>query len=603
VDRREFISGAALGLLTAPFAAAAPVPRIGVLAASSPQSPAADAFRQGLRELGYVEGRSIVIEWRTAGAETEHLPKLAAELVRLNVMVIVASNSPAVAAAQKTTKTIPIVMVMVPDPVRVGFIASLPRPAGNITGLSSRLMADPGVATLIGAVAVGALAQSGKSPLIGKLEHRRDKGPIERTPLLRPPALRRGLNTGRPVLPFRPRYSTFTLAQAAPSPYLRRVDLRHVAVIALILGLTGGALTAGAQPVKKAPRIGVLSPPEPLTAIDVFRRGLQELGYTESTGTRLEYRSSEGHDDRFPALAADLVSLNVGVIVAATPPAIRAAQRATTSIPIVMVLSGDPVRSGLIKSLARPGGNTTGVATLTYDLSPKRLELFKECVPHVRDIAVLVNPVYPGVREALSEMVAAGPRLGLRVHVFEVREATDFDRAFTDILRARADGLVGRKVMEDEIDGSPILPARRLPGDGLEAWELVKARGYEGLVAKDERAPYGPSTRWWKVKVRHEARFVVGGIARSESGYVGLLVGRRAGRRLRYLGTVEWGVGRHVLEDLIERRGARPRDSSPFADFRRRSGVIWLEPTLRAEISFAEIVGERFRAPVFRRFV
>jgi bifunctional non-homologous end joining protein LigD len=160
-----------------------------------------------------------------------------------------------------------------------------------------------------------------------------------------------------------------------------------------------------------------------------------------------------------------------------------------------------------------------------------------------------------------------------------------------------------RKVMEDEIDGSPVLPAHRLPEDGLEAWELVKQRGYEGLVAKNERAPYGLNTRWWKVKVRHENRFVVGGIARGESGYVGLLVGRRVGRELRYLGTVEWGVGGHILEDLLEHRRACPRTSSPFAELRRRTDVIWLKPTLRAEISFVEIVGDRLRAPVFRRFV
>src|SRR5262245_1733682 len=98
-----------------------------------------------------------------------------------------------------------------------------------------------------------------------------------------------------------------------------------------------------------------------------------------------------------------------------------------------------------------------------------------------------------------------------------------------------------RKVMEEEIDGSPILPARRLPESGLEAWELVQERGYEGLVAKDEMAPYRRTTRWWKVKVRREGRFLIGGLAVGEGGYTALMLGVRDGRRLRYVGCAEWG--------------------------------------------------------------
>jgi len=220
------------------------------------------------------------------------------------------------------------------------------------------------------------------------------------------------------------------------------VKLRAVAtVLALAFGILAAPLAVEAQQTKEAPRIGILSPPESLTTLDVFRRGLRNLGYDEGNGTRIEYRSSGGYDDRFPALAADLVALTVDLIVAVTPPAIRAAQLATTSIPIVMVLSGDPVRNGLVRSLAHPGGNTTGVATLTYDLSPKRLEIFKECVPKLKDIAVLANPVYPGVREALSQMQVAGRGFGLRVLSLEVRDSAEIDRAFAEILSARLNGL------------------------------------------------------------------------------------------------------------------------------------------------------------------
>jgi ATP-dependent DNA ligase len=155
-----------------------------------------------------------------------------------------------------------------------------------------------------------------------------------------------------------------------------------------------------------------------------------------------------------------------------------------------------------------------------------------------------------------------------------------------------------RKLMEDEIDGSPVLPARRLPDDGLAAWELVQGRGYEGLIAKDAMAPYRPSTRWWKVKVRHEARFVVVGGVVTRAGYHALLVGTRVGRELRYGGAVEWGVGRRVIETVVQHAGRL--NASPFTDLRRRAGAAWLAPTMTAEVTFAEIVQGRLRAPVLR---
>jgi len=136
------------------------------------------------------------------------------------------------------------------------------------------------------------------------------------------------------------------------------------------------------------------------------------------------------------------VALKVDVIVAAAVPAIHAAQRATTTIPIVMVLSSDPVRLGLIKSLGRPGGNTTGLASLTFDLSRKRLELLKEVVPKLGHVGVLLNPTSPAIREGLSETKVAAQALGVTVEAFEVREPAAVDAAFVAILRARPDGLV-----------------------------------------------------------------------------------------------------------------------------------------------------------------
>jgi putative ABC transport system substrate-binding protein len=226
---------------------------------------------------------------------------------------------------------------------------------------------------------------------------------------------------------------------------------RRAFILVTAGGLLATPLAVGAQQTGKVYRVGILSPPEPLTSFEVFQRGFRDLGYTAGNGLRIEYRSSEGREDRFPALAAAFVALKVDVIIAVTPPAIRAAQEATTTIPIVMVLSGDPVGSKLVHSLARPSGNTTGPATLTADLAPKRLEVFKEAVPKLREIAVLVNPVYPGWREAVAQMSSAGHALGVDIRSFEVRNATDVDTAFAAIRRSRPDGLL---VMPDPVTSS-----------------------------------------------------------------------------------------------------------------------------------------------------
>ena len=143
MDRRTFVSGATLSLLAAPLAAEGQQPRkiphIGVLASRSPEAPGpSEGLYQGLRELGYVEGRNVTIEWRWARGDQKKFPELAAELVRLNVDVIVAANNAAVGAARRATRTIPIVMVLAEDPVASGFVESLRRPGGNVTGLSSQ---------------------------------------------------------------------------------------------------------------------------------------------------------------------------------------------------------------------------------------------------------------------------------------------------------------------------------------------------------------------------------------------------------------------------------------------------------------------------------
>jgi ABC-type uncharacterized transport system substrate-binding protein len=215
--------------------------------------------------------------------------------------------------------------------------------------------------------------------------------------------------------------------------------------LVLAISLALAPFVAEAQQRGKAPAIGILSPwpaSESTTGPDAFRRALRDLGYTERDGITFEYRSFAGHDDRLPMLAAELVALKVDVMVAATIPAIRAAQRASATIPIVMMWSSDPVRLGLVQSLPRPGGNTTGVASLLFDLGAKRVELLREASPRLSRLAVLFNPTNPAIRDGASQTESAARTLGVRARLFEIREPTDFGATFAAILRGRSDGLI-----------------------------------------------------------------------------------------------------------------------------------------------------------------
>jgi bifunctional non-homologous end joining protein LigD len=157
--------------------------------------------------------------------------------------------------------------------------------------------------------------------------------------------------------------------------------------------------------------------------------------------------------------------------------------------------------------------------------------------------------------------------------------------------------------LERELDGADIVfPVRRLAPHGMEAWREVQDRGYEGLVAKDPASLYRPgATRsWLKVKVRREGRFLVGGVAVTDAGYHGLIVGEREGKRLAYRGTVEWGVRGGRVSDLLAKATRLPRKTSPFAERVPHHDVIWLDPRIVAEVSYAEVVQGRLRASVFR---
>jgi ABC-type uncharacterized transport system substrate-binding protein len=190
--------------------------------------------------------------------------------------------------------------------------------------------------------------------------------------------------------------------------------------------------------------LGSESPDAFAGRLRAFRQGLSETGYVEGKNVAIEYRWAENQYDRFPALLANLVRREVTVIVAVTgtPPAL-AAKAATTTIPIVFVTAGDPVALGLVVSLNRPGGNLTGVATLTVELGPKQLEMLRELVPTATIIALLVNPTNPTNAETLSrDLQAAARTLGLQLHVLHASTERDFDTVFATLSRLRAGALV-----------------------------------------------------------------------------------------------------------------------------------------------------------------
>ena len=217
-------------------------------------------------------------------------------------------------------------------------------------------------------------------------------------------------------------------------------------------------ICSGAQP-KKVPRIGYLSPFDPVaesTRSEAIRLALRELGYIEGQNIAIEYRYSEGKVNRFPELAAELVRLKVDIIlVSGGDRLILAAKNATKTIPIVMTGGGlDPVEAGLVESLARPGGNVTGVTNLTGELGGKRLELLKEAVPKLARVAVLYDPTGPSnVREVKEVLPVAARALRLTIQPWEVRAADGFEKVFAALNKQRPDGLY--------VSGGPLMNANQ----------------------------------------------------------------------------------------------------------------------------------------------
>jgi putative ABC transport system substrate-binding protein len=218
------------------------------------------------------------------------------------------------------------------------------------------------------------------------------------------------------------------------------MKLRVARPIVLAIALVAAPLHAAAQPSGTMRHVGYLSP-GPGYPFEAFREGLQELGYIEGRNIVIVYRSAEGDPQRLPGLAADLVQLRVDVIVTATTAATQAAQRATTTIPIVFALADYPVGLGLVASVVKPGGNITGLTGLIVELTAKRLELIKEALPSVTRVAVLWSP-YPFSAAALKEAEDAGRTLGLHLEAIQVRDETELDTAFARMTARKAQAVL-----------------------------------------------------------------------------------------------------------------------------------------------------------------
>ena len=270
--------------------------------------------------------------------------------------------------------------------------------------------------------------------------------------------------------------------------------MRHTTVglfVMLALSVLAAPVVAPAQQPTKVYRIGRLSPglppSQPSPSMEAFQQALRDFGYVEGQNLVIEWRWAEGQEERLPDLAAELVRLQVEVIVVGGVAAIRAAQHATSAIPIVMAANYDPVGEGFIASLARPGGNITGLSWLGAELPGKRLEILKETLPQSTRIAVLGNPTFTPYETWLHSLTAAAQALSLHLHVVELRRADELDSAFAAITGAGADALIvlSDPALVDNLLGRivDLAAGNRLPA--MYDWKAYVDAG--GLMS------YGPS--------------------------------------------------------------------------------------------------------------
>jgi putative ABC transport system substrate-binding protein len=257
----------------------------------------------------------------------------------------------------------------------------------------------------------------------------------------------------------------------------------------LVAGTALACPSAGRAQQKAMPVIGYLNGTSPGPSgpyVAAIRQGLTENGYVEGQNLAIEYRWAEGHYDRLPALAADLVGRKVDLIVAVATPSALAAKGATSTIPIVFAVGGDPIGDGLVASLARPGGNLTGISFLVVELHPKRLELLSELVPQAKVIALLVNPNLGSAERMIGDMQRAARAKGVQLHILKAGSESEIDAAFASLVQQHAGALV--------VDSDPFFSSRREQLVGLAARHAVPAiYGVREYVDSGGLISYGPS--------------------------------------------------------------------------------------------------------------
>jgi putative ABC transport system substrate-binding protein len=220
--------------------------------------------------------------------------------------------------------------------------------------------------------------------------------------------------------------------------------------------------------------------------IGPFRDGLKELGYEDGRTIHVEYRWAEGKYERFPALIAELLAAKVEVLVTAGTPASMAVKKATSTVPLVMIAVGDPVGTGLVPSLARPGGNITGLSSIAPDLEGKRLELLREVVPQLSSVAFFLNPANAFHTVSMRQALAAAQALHIRLLPQEVRKSEDLDAAFATIVKEKPDALL---ILADRV----FLHDRQRMMDFATRQKLPSVNAYRELVEAGGLMSYGPS--------------------------------------------------------------------------------------------------------------
>jgi putative ABC transport system substrate-binding protein len=266
--------------------------------------------------------------------------------------------------------------------------------------------------------------------------------------------------------------------------------MRRRKFIALLGGVVAAwPFAARAQHGGKIPRVGFMgNSTAALEAnlIGPFREGLRERGYEEGRNVEIVFRWAEGRYERFPDLIAELIAANVDIIVTAGTPATLAVKKATSTVPVVMAAIGDPVGTGIVPNLARPGGNITGLSAIAPDLEGKRLELLREVVPHLAHVAFFLNPANEFHTVSLRQALAAAQALNIKLQPREVRKSEDLDAAFAAIVKEKPDGLL---ILADRI----FLHNRQRMMDFAIEHRLPSVNAYRELVEAGGLISYGPS--------------------------------------------------------------------------------------------------------------